>query len=181
MVQRHADSADVLLRTAQALEPTNVRAAAASALAGYYARRYDDALDASRRALLLDPYFPPALQFHALALSALGRHGEAITEARRAGASPLPVLIVPLAIVLAQADSLAAARDLVARLERQVGGQPLGAGLLYRAYAALGDADRMFFWLERAIAERSAVVAFTEPVFDPFRSTRYRADPGGSE
>ena len=178
VVQGHADSADALLRTAQALEPTNVRAAAAGALAGYYGRRYDDALDASRRALLLDPYFPPALQFHALALSALGRHSEAITEARRAAASPLPALTVSLAIVLAQADSLGAARDLVARLERQVGGQAIGAGLLYRAYAALGDADRVFFWLERAIGERSWFVAFinVDPVLDPYRTDpRFRA------
>jgi len=112
------------------------------------------------------------VQLHALALSALGRHSEAIREARRAATTPMPAMPVALAIVLAQADSLGAARDLVARLERQVGGQPLGAGLLYRAYAALGDADPVFFWLERAIAERSWFVAFmnVDPVLDPYRT-----------
>ena len=178
VVQGHTDSADALLRTAQAIEPTNVRAIAAGALAGYYGRRYADALSASNRALQLDPYFPPALQFQALALSALGRHGEATTVARRAAANRVPILTVSLAIVLAQADSLRAAREVVAGLERQVGGQTLGAGLLYRAYAALGDADKVFHWLERAIAERSWFVAFlnVDPVLDKFRSDpRFKA------
>ncbi len=173
-VQGHYDSAAALLRTAQSLEPTNVRAVGAGALVAYYARRYDEALATSQRALLLDPYFPPGLQFHSLALSALGRHSEAIAEARRAAENAPPVLTVLLVIVLAQADSLPAARDLTARLEGQVGETAIGAGLLYRAYAALGDADRVFFWLDRAIAERSWFVAFmnVDPVLDP-----YRADP----
>ena len=172
VVQGHPDSADALVRTAQALEPTNVRAVAAGSLASYYARRYEAALSASERALQLDPYFPPGLQFHALALSALGRHGEAIAEARRGAANAPSTLAVPLVIVLARADSLAAARQLVGELEREVGGRPVGAGLLYRAYAALGDADKVFLWLDRAIAERSWFVAFmnVDPVLDPYRS-----------
>ena len=171
VVQGHTDSAYALLHTAQATEPTNVRAAAAGALAAYYGHRYLDALSSSRRALQLDPYFPPALQFEALALSGLGRHSEAIAAARRGGPNPVAMTVV-LAIVLAQADSLDAARAIVARLERDVGDKALGPGLLYRAYAALGDADRAFLWLDRAIDERSWFVAFlnVDPVLDRLRS-----------
>lgn len=173
-VQGRTDSADALLRTARAIEPTNVRAVAAGALVDYYGRRYDAALASSQRALQLDPYFPPGLQYQALTLSALGRDSEAIAVARRATAKPVPGLAVTLAIVLAQADSLPAARAVVADVERQVRGLAIAPGLLYRAYAALGDADQVFFWLERAITERSWFVAFlnVDPVLD-----RYRNDP----
>ena len=66
------------------------------------------------------------------------------------------------------------ARAIVARLEREVGDKPIGAGLLYRAYAALGDANRAFLWLDRAIDERSWFVAFlnVDPILD-----RLRPDP----
>ena len=63
-------------------------------------------------------------------------------------------------------------RELVARLERQLGSKPIGAGLLYRAHAALGDTDATFLWLDRAIDERSWFVAFlnVDPLMDRFRS-----------
>ena len=171
VLQGRTDSAYALVRAAEAMEPTNVRAAAAGAVAGWYGRRYLDALASSRRALQLDPYFPPGLQFEALALSGLGRHGEAIEVARRAGQNSVPMAAV-LAIVLAQADSIDAARAVVSRLEREVGDKPIGAGFLYRAHAALGDADQVFSWLDRAIDERSWFVAFlnVDPVMDRFRS-----------
>ncbi len=172
IVQGHTDSALALVRVAQHLEPTSLRAVTAEGLAEFYGRRYAEALSSSERALELDPYFPPGLQLRALALSRLGRHSEAIATARQAAAKPPPVLAVTLAIVLAQADSVAAARDVVADLERRFGKTGIGPGLLFRAYAALGDADRTFFWLDRAIAERSWFVAFikVDPVLDRFRS-----------
>jgi len=172
IVQGHTDSALALVRVAQHLEPTSVRAVTAEGLADLYGRRYAEALASSKRALELDPYFPPGLQLQALALSRLGRHREAIAAARQSADRPPPVLAVTLAIVLAQADSVAASREVVANLERQFGKEGIGPGLLYRAYAALGDADRTFFWLDRAIAERSWFVAFikVDPVLDQVRS-----------
>ena len=166
------DSALALTATAQRLEPTNIRMYAAQF--AYYARRYEQSLATARRALQLDPYFFGALQYQALSLSALGRHSEAIAAARRATTNPAPVFASTLAIVLAQADSLDAAREVMAELEVRMSRKPFGAALMFRAYAALGDADRMFAWLDRAIAERSSGVAYlyVDPLLD-----RYRADP----
>ena len=166
------DSALALAATAQRLEPTNIRMYAAQF--AYYARRYEQSLATARRALQLDPYFFAALQYQALSLSALGRHSEAIAAARRATTNPAPIFASTLAIVLAQADSLDAAREVMADLEVRMSRKPFGAALMFRAYAALGDADRMFAWLDRAIAERSPGVAYlyVDPLLD-----RYRADP----
>jgi tetratricopeptide (TPR) repeat protein len=154
------------------MEPTQIRAYPGQF--AYFGRRYEQSLATSRRGLQLDPHFSGALQYEALALSALGRHDEAIAAARRASASPAPVLASTLAIVLAQADSLDAARKVIAALEARATREPIGAVHLFRAFAALGDPDHMFAWLDRAIDERSSAVAFlnVDPVLDP-----YRADP----
>ena len=165
------DSALALIAKAQRMEPTQIRAYPGQF--AYYGRRYEQSLATSRRGLELDPYFFGALQYEALSLSALGRHGEAIASMRRASVSPAPVLASTLAIVLAQADSLDAARKVVATLEARAAQEPIIRAVhLFRAYAALGDADSMFAWLDRAIDERSSSVAFlnVDPVLDPYRS-----------
>jgi serine/threonine-protein kinase len=166
------DSALALIATAQRLEPTNIRSYPAQW--AYNGRHYEQSLATARRALQLDPYFFGALQYEALSLSMLGRHTEAIASARRASTNPAPVFASTLAIVLAQADSLDAAREIIDTLEARVNRKPFGAVIMFRAYAALGDADRMFAWLDRAIAERSSAVAYlyVDPLLDP-----YRADP----
>jgi tetratricopeptide (TPR) repeat protein len=168
----HTDSALALIAVAQRMEPTNIRAYPSQW--AYYGRRYEQSLATSRRALQLDPYFFGALQYEALALSGLGRHAEAVAAARRFSANPAPVFQSTLAIVLVAADSLDAAREVVAALEASAPRKANSAGHMFRAYAALGDADHMFAWLDRAIDERSAAVAYlyVEPLLD-----RYRSDP----
>jgi serine/threonine-protein kinase len=168
----NTDSALALSAVMQRLEPANIRGYAAQFW--YYGRRYERSLATARRALQLDPGFFGALQYEALSLSMLGRHTEAIASARRASTNPAPVFASTLAIVLAQADSLDAAREIIDTLEARVNRKPFGAVIMFRAYAALGDADRMFAWLDRAIAERSPGVAYlhVDPLLDP-----YRADP----
>ena len=168
----HTDSALALSATAQRMEPANIRSYGAQL--PYYGRRYEQSLATARRALQLDPYFFAALQYEALALSALGRHTEAVTAARHESTNPAPIFASTLAIVLAQADSLDAAREVMDDLEVRAARKPLSAMLMFRAYAALGDADRMFAWLDRAIDERSSAVAYlyVDPLLD-----RYRSDP----
>jgi len=168
----NTDSALVLGAILQRSEPANIRAYPAQF--PYYGKRYEQSLATARRALQLDPNFFAALQYEALSLSMLGRHTEAVSAARRASTNPAPVFASTLAIVLAQADSLDAAREIMDTLEARMSRKPFGAVHMFRAYAALGDADRMFAWLDRAIAERSPGVAYlyVDPLLD-----RYRSDP----
>jgi tetratricopeptide (TPR) repeat protein len=168
----NTDSAMALSAVLQRAEPANIRAYPGQF--GYYGKRYEQSLATARRALQLDPNFFGALQYEALSLSMLGRHTEAVAAARRASTNPAPVFASTLAIVLAQADSLDAAREVMDTLEARVYRKPFGAVHMFRAYAALGDADRMFAWLDRAIAERSPGVAYlyVDPLLD-----RYLSDP----
>ena len=171
LVRGHTDSAMALVNIARRLDPTNVRAFGGPVT--YFGRRYAETLDRSRSALLLDPYFPPALQLEVLALSAVGRHVEAIAEGRRAvAANPAPILALSLLVALARADSVAAARQLLASLDERAARGAVSAGIMFRACAILGERDRAFLWLNRAIDERLYNVAYlnVDPMLDSIRS-----------
>ena len=173
VAEGHTDSALALIGMVRQLEPTNLRAVTASASTAFFGRRYAECLSWAQRSLELEPNYPPGLQFQALCLSALGRHSEAVRGARQAVAgAPQPLLISTLAIVLARADSVAAARAVIAQLEVMARESSFDAGLLFRPYAALNDRDRFFSVLERAIADRSYQVSLlpVDPAIDPVRS-----------
>jgi tetratricopeptide (TPR) repeat protein len=167
----NVDSALALNNTARRQEPTNVRPFGAPA--AYWGRRYAETLDRSERALQLDPYFPPALQYQVLALSALGRDSAAVALARRAvSVNPAPPLMLALIVALAGADSTTALKTEIAALAARAKAGTVGAGVMFRAYAAIGDRDAAFLWLNRAIDERYYNVAYlnVDPLLDSLRS-----------
>lgn len=171
-LQGNTDSALALLTTARQLEPTNIRPVNASAVSNFYGRRYAECLRWSRRAQELDSRLMPSMQYEALCLSALGRHAEALEVTRRAIALVRqPLMLSTRAIVLAQADSGATARELINELLAIGARTPVDPGLVFRPYAALNDRDRFFAALERAIADRSYQVSYlhVDPVLDPIR------------
>ncbi len=173
VAEGHTDSALALISIVRQMEPTNLRAITASGSSTFFGRRYAECLSWSQRSLELDPTYPPGQQFQALCLSALGRHGEAIKGARQAaGDVPQPLMLSTLAIVLGRADSVAAARVVIAQLEALADEPSFDAGLLFRPYAALNDRDKFFSALERAIADRSYQVSVLplDPVVDPVRA-----------
>jgi tetratricopeptide (TPR) repeat protein len=169
-VRGNVDSALALNDIARRQEPTNVRPF--GALAAYCGRRYADALARSERALLLDPYFPPALQYQVLALTALHRDSAAVAIARRAvSLNPAPTLALALVVALAGADSTTALQTEMAKLAARANAGAVGAGVMFRAYAAIGDRDAAFVWLNRAIDERYYNVAYlnVDPLLDKLR------------
>jgi len=173
VAEGHTDSALALLSAVRQLEPTNLRAITASGSSTFFGRRYNECLSWSERSLELEPSYQPGLQYKALCLSALGRHVEAIRTVREAmTANAQPLMLSTLAIVLAQADSVPAARTVIAKLETLAGETSFDAGLLFRPYAALNDRELFFRALERAIADRSFQVSLlpVDPIVDPVRS-----------
>ena len=124
-------------------------------------------------ALVLAPDFAPSVQYQALCLSALGRRAEAVRVSRRAVETiRQPLRLSTLAIVLAQSDSVEAARLLSVELLAVGARAPLDRGLVFRIYAALNDRDRFFASLEQAIGDRSYQVSYLplDPVLDPVRA-----------
>ena len=173
VAEGRTDSALALLTVARQLDPTNIRPVNATAVANFYGRRYEECLTWVQRALVLAPDFPPAVQYQALCLSALGRRAEAVRVSRRAVETiRQPLMLSTLAIVLAQSDSVEAARLLIVELLALGARAPLDRGLVFRIYAALNDRARFFASLEQAIGDRSYQVSYLplDPVLDPVRA-----------
>ncbi|HVP12455.1 MAG TPA: tetratricopeptide repeat protein, partial [Phycisphaerae bacterium] len=140
----------------------------------YYLRQYDQAIPHYLHALELDPHFPVYIclartygladraqlaisEYEADLRDRYGATTEQLTTYRRAHASGgLP----------------AARRWYVAFLEQRRPRGGVDPTDIAAEYAALGDADRAFQWLDRAYQQRCGELLFVSvnPMFDPLRS-----------
>lgn len=119
--------------------------------------RHEEAVETLAAALALAPGNDLGRTALALSLSALGRHAEAVAAAELT-IEALPddqMMISHGAVVNAAAGNVERARELLAALEAL----PLPAHY-YRAmiHGALGETDRAFELLDRAVAEREALL-----------------------
>jgi tetratricopeptide (TPR) repeat protein len=102
--------------------------------------------------------------------SAKGLHEQAIAAAQRAVQLGDPQGDLLLAQVLALAGKRDEAMKIV-RKALQSDPKYVSPVLMTWAYAALGEHDAAFAWLERAYVERSGIpYPRTHPAFDPLRS-----------
>jgi TolB-like protein/Flp pilus assembly protein TadD len=130
------------------------------ARAYYWARQYDQALEQCRRAIEFDPSFIPARELLSRLLARAGRHDEAIAEAQKClllfGAELRGRATLGLAYALAGREQ--EARKIAGELESQ---QSSGyAASTVPIYAALGDRENAFRWLEQAYKERASYLVF---------------------
>jgi serine/threonine-protein kinase len=119
-------------------------------------RRPDAAIRVLQEAIELDPRHDLAHQLLAHAYLQKGRPDEAIASMRRAATLSGARDLAQLAYVYARTGDTAEARRVLAGLLE--GGEPLDLlGFhLAMAYAALGDSDRAFRWLEAAYAQHAS-------------------------
>jgi TolB-like protein/Tfp pilus assembly protein PilF len=136
------------------------------------ARRWEEALVAADRALVLLPNYNRAVTTRMRALIGLGRRAEALAvtrleiEKRQTGDVP------NLVILLAEAgDPVAAAKLAEPILENQRGGS-IESITTFRLYLALNRVEDGFRYLERADFSGMRGAAFLDPLFD-----RVRDDP----
>jgi DNA-binding winged helix-turn-helix (wHTH) protein/Flp pilus assembly protein TadD len=160
------------IRRARELDPVSPPIAVTEGFLQHWAGE-----DARAQATLLavlerDPHFWMAHAWLAQVQSACGEPAMALASARQAhalmGCPPASGL---LAWALAQASESAAAREQLARLEDPQAGY-VPAYDIAQVHAALGDADALFEWLARAVAERSRHLDTlgVSPVMAPYRS-----------
>lgn len=161
------------VRRAVRLDPLSSTFNAFLAVIYLYARRYDQAIEQCQKALELDPNSASAWGFLGWAQSCKSRHEDAIASLRQAchiwpGASPIAWL--------GEAYAAAGYRDEASKVLRQLEElskqryvTPYGRA---RIYAALGDSDETFKWLETAYQQRAnwMVLLKVDPRFDDFRS-----------
>ncbi|HSG47381.1 MAG TPA: BTAD domain-containing putative transcriptional regulator [Longimicrobiales bacterium] len=132
--------------------------------------RHEHALEALRGALAVSPESAIARVILSLSLSALDRHEEAVAAAERA-LSSLPddqLYITHAAVANAAAGRSTRARELLATLEST---REPSAYYLAQVHGALGDGERAFELLDRALEQRDPLLPQVGaiPAFAPLR------------
>ncbi len=162
------------LRHALELDPLSLSIGSNIGLLLYLARRYEDAMDQFQRNLEMDRSFFYSHWQLALAYEQCGRYDEAISELQKAialsGPSTLPRALLGHAYALAGRKKEATALlDELSELSTQTYVSPYRIAAIY---AALGDRDRAFNWLEHAYEGRDGWLIWlaVDPVFDSLRS-----------
>jgi len=170
---RHEESIAFIKRSRR-LNPVSPVAQFQVAMNLYLARRYDDAIREAAATLHLAPAFGPAHILLGRVFVAQGMPDRAVGELERAHSlmGPRPDVITPHAYVLARAGRELEARamlDELRRISRPRDPAPIRVAFLH---IGLGETDRAFEWLERAIDARDWQVALLniEPAFDTLRS-----------
>src|SRR5687768_9274315 len=167
---RH-DEAIAELRLAQRAEPLSAALNDDGCWFFYRARRWEEAIEEARRALLLEPERQGALECVVDAAAALGDHA----GARAAAVTLLAALRDPAAAEVAAAPAPEASRRLHARLLARLEsaeGERASASAYAFLNAELGHREEALAWLERSIAAREGVVLLVRvhPAFDSVRS-----------
>jgi serine/threonine protein kinase/tetratricopeptide (TPR) repeat protein len=121
-----------------------------------YMRDYDQAVDRARAGLQFFTDFWGGHWLLCLSLAGQGRHDAAIPECELAVtlSDRAPTALGTLGLVAAASGRTEEARQVAAELEQRASVTYVGASNIAMVYAGLGDRDRAFTWLERAVQQR---------------------------
>jgi TolB-like protein/tetratricopeptide (TPR) repeat protein len=139
----------------------------------YVSRRYDEAIAQLHRTLELDPDFATAHDWLGIAHLAKGEDSAGLAEVEAAvrltgRQAYLGDLAYAYGVSGQRAQALAVLREVTTLARRRY----VAPNEFAIAYTGLGDRDRAFAWLGRAVEAHSAVVGVlqVEPIFDPLRT-----------
>jgi len=160
-------------RTALKLDPLSLIINAEVGYVYYYARKYDETIEACRKTLEMDPNFPPAHVFLSWAYVQKGLTKQAVEERERA--LVLDGMDKEQAAGFSRAyarGGLSAARRWALEQMRPQGSEyvtPYGAATLC---AGLGERDQAFHWLEECYRRHDTSLRWmkVDPKLDPLRS-----------
>jgi TolB-like protein/DNA-binding winged helix-turn-helix (wHTH) protein/lipoprotein NlpI len=169
----HVDEALSELRTAQALDPLSPVITTDLGKELYFARQYDEAVIEFHRALELDPDFVSAHNWLSDTFLEKKMYAEAISELEKT--KPFKedrVYIRQTAYLHARMGKRAEARRELAESLELSHEKEVSLGAVALVYAALGDREKTFSWLEKAYAAKSSFMTTLKfwSVFDPIRS-----------
>ncbi len=157
------------IRRARELDPLSMSIGTGMGMVLFYTREYDRSIETLRETLELDPSFALGQIFLARASAAKGMHKEAVEVAERLTRTDRASRSMA---ALAEAHAGARRSDDALRILEEVRGSAIHPVNVARVYAALGDADAAFEWLEKAYERRSLGVTLmrVEPGLDPLRA-----------
>jgi TolB-like protein/Tfp pilus assembly protein PilF/predicted Ser/Thr protein kinase len=144
----------------------------------FQARRYDQAIEQERKTLDLDPNFFLAHDTIGGSDVEKSMYKEGIAELDKSLAvTPGNVLgLMSLGRAYALAGRRADAEKVLDQLNEFSKREYVPAITRVTVYAALGEKDKAFEWLEKGYDERFLIFIKTEPAFDPLRSDPRFAD-----
>jgi DNA-binding winged helix-turn-helix (wHTH) protein/TolB-like protein/Tfp pilus assembly protein PilF len=172
------DEALVEAKRAQELEPLSFISNLHLGWILYLAGRYDEAIEHCKKLLDVDPNFFPAYRYLGLAYEQKGMYAEAISEFEKGvKLSGSPLMLALLGHAYASSGNKAEARRVLAELELQKQ-KYVSPYTVAGIYAALGERDHAFKWLEKAYIERDIWLMNlrVDPVFKKLRSDGRLAD-----
>jgi tetratricopeptide (TPR) repeat protein len=166
------DEAIAAGRRAEELDPLSPIISADSGFNLFAARRYDEAIAQFKHALTLDPNFYYTRYALAATYHAKGMYSEAIAEYRKANELDNdPLVTALLARTLAKSGQRGEAIKLLDQLKADATRRFVPNMAFVFVYAALGDRDEAFKWLEKDFVEHSYSPAriAVDPKYDDLR------------
>jgi tetratricopeptide (TPR) repeat protein len=140
----------------------------------YLLRRYEEAAASLRDALEMDDNFPNAHWNLGLVYAQLKEFPSAVSELQKADTlfRGNPLVLGALGYVYAASGDPSHARTVLRQLENQSRQQYVDPESFALIYAGLGNKDKAFEWLMKAIDDRQGWVTFIkgEPMLDNLRS-----------
>jgi tetratricopeptide (TPR) repeat protein len=175
MADNRLDEALAQARRAREDDPLSAEAIGVVGLSLYYARRYDEAIAEYVAEIRMEPNSAPHHLSLGRAYAAKGQYDLAIAELQAAVtmSGQAPFIVAELARTHAAAGVPRRAQALMASLTNSETGQGPHLPAQYQSYvwAALGERDRAFAWLDKAVADRelNLLWARVDPRFDSLR------------
>ncbi|MCU0291486.1 MAG: tetratricopeptide repeat protein [Thermoanaerobaculaceae bacterium] len=165
--------AHAAIEQARALDPLSLVIATEAGMVSYLSRDYRRAEEEFRAALELDPSFQQADLGLAITLAQLRRTDEALALLDRLeGETGPPPTLLARGFVLARAGRLSEGRACAETAEQSAVARHVPAFYVAALWSSLGEKDRAFAWLDRAVEQRSTLLVTldVEPAFDPIRA-----------
>ena len=162
------------VRHAQELDPLSLQINTVAGRIHYFARHYDQSIDAYRKVIDLDPSYVRAHTRLGITYAAAGAFKEAVHEFEESQRRSCldSNLAGHLGHAQARSGDTRTARRLLEELTQQPPGQYVHASSVALICIALGKPDQALEWLAKAYQVRCSdmVYAKTEPLLDPLRS-----------
>jgi TolB-like protein len=132
-------------------------------------RRYDDAIAQYQKCLALDPNYGEAHRGLGMVYLKKGMYSQGIAELRKAREimQTDPWTISQLGFAYGESGNRAEALRILDDLSKHA---PIPAVAVAEVYLGLGDKDRSFEWLAKAVNDKGRIDFKSDPTYDPLRS-----------
>jgi TolB-like protein/DNA-binding winged helix-turn-helix (wHTH) protein/Tfp pilus assembly protein PilF len=177
LVMGREEESAVEMRRAYEIDPVTPGSSQHWGLHLLYSRRYEQSIEHHRSLIELEPGLTAAHWYLAITYSLKGMHEEAIAEGQRALRISEENKYF-MAYIYSAAGRRAEAMKILAELKERAKTKYVSPYTVARIYAGLGEPDRAFETLERALREQDQKIFWlkVDPTFDSLREDKRYAE-----